>query len=219
MTETVWDCIYDAGEQLNEFPYPEIIRFCKNATNGLRAEHDSYALDIGFGSGVHSHLLASFGYTVCGLDNSHVAVKKANATNENPAIDFKFYDLNYWQESDFKISFDLAIDRLSSTHTSKSVIKKIYSYPSNIFRDGAKIYAEFFSDKNTHKKYANVQNKDVFLDFTAGKFASLGQACFFSERELKKLFSRYKNLNLKHSVVKDTQSNEIDARWLVEAEV
>ena len=219
MTETIWDCIYDAGEQWNEFPYPEIIRFCKNATRGSPAAQGSHALDIGFGSGVHSHLLASFGYTVCALDNSQVAVKKADTFNKNPTIKFKLYDLDNWQKTDFEICFHLVIDRLSSAHTSKSTIRKIYTDPSHLFRRGAKIYAEFFSDKNTHKNYARNQSQDGFSDFTSGKFAGLGRACFFSEKELREIFSKYKQVNLNHASVTDMQTNETDARWLVEAEV
>ena len=71
-----WNNIYSRKEQLNQYPFTDIISFCmKNFKIGNKKV--MYALDVGTGSGVHSYFLTKFGFKVHGIDGSKYAINYA----------------------------------------------------------------------------------------------------------------------------------------------
>ena len=132
-----WEKIYRAGDQLNMFPYPELVRFVKK--NSKKENNKSLlALDIGTGSGVHIALLESYGFTTTAIDKSLAAIEFARTHFASHKSELICDDLENLSQNIDNKRFNLVVDRLSSTHTSKQIVANIYQNPNLLLERGGK---------------------------------------------------------------------------------
>ena len=64
-----WESVYAAGQQLNRYPYDEVVSFTERY-GSRRPLSGLQGLDVGCGSGVHAHFLAQEGMDVTAFDGS-----------------------------------------------------------------------------------------------------------------------------------------------------
>ena len=118
MTDLSWEGIYSSGQQLNRYPFSEVVSFFfrnRPTTSGDRPR----ALDVGCGSGVHSAFFASQGFDVLGIDFSPSAIDAARAAYSDPSITFQAADFETFDPGDQM--FDLVVDRCATTHIRSKV--------------------------------------------------------------------------------------------------
>lgn len=214
--KNAWDNLYKNGKQLNIYPYPEIVRFLKNIHDNSKGKNLS-ALDLGTGSGVHLGLLESLGFKSTGIDNSKEAIEFAQKKFSSKFSRLICGDLSEIHLHIKKQKFDIIVDRLSSTHTTKKIINNIYFNPELILNPNGKVLWSGFESKNDHRTFSLCKNNNVFSNFSDGKFKELGQACFFSIDEVKEIFKKYNITRLDCINVKDTITGYNDSHWLLEA--
>ena len=174
-------------------------------------------MDIGCGSGVHSNLLKTYGCIVTAIDNSEHALKHAKQLYGENNIFYQKLDLKDFNTFKPDYKYEVVVDRLSSVHTTKNTINNIYYDPKSWLSSGAKIYWECFSKTNTHARFAQTKSNDFYSSFVAGKFKSLGQACFFEKSEILELFKKYQISKLTHVECYNAFNDENDSRWILEA--
>lgn len=109
---STWENIYAAGEQLNRYPYAEVVSFMKRLSRD-KSLVGATALDVGCGSGVHSNFLANEGMNVLAFDGSPSAIKHAGALHGHPNIEYQTSNLVDFRPTAHQ--FSLVVDRLSST--------------------------------------------------------------------------------------------------------
>ena len=120
---STWEDIYAAGEQLNRYPYAEVVSFVKRLVRH-KPLAGATALDIGCGSGVHAQFLAQEGAGVVAFDGSPSAIEHAQVLHGHPDI---AYRVSHLADFDARGSqFALVLDRLSSTYAPIDVLTDFY---------------------------------------------------------------------------------------------
>lgn len=183
-----WDEIYGSGEQLNRFPFSEVVSFVFQ--NYPADKLNVMALDVGCGSGVHSELLSQFGASVTAFDPSPQSVAYAKKTYRSSNIAFQAAGLGDVNLKGQK--FDMVIDRLSSSHVSVPRIVEFYQNLKDKLNSGAKLYWQGFSWDNTGRQFGEDQENGSFDDFTSGIFQPLGRTAFVKEADIHEIFEGYK---------------------------
>jgi SAM-dependent methyltransferase len=183
-----WDVIYGNGEQLNEYPYNEVVSFFKRYKDQLSGKN---ALDVGCGSGVHAVMLAKYGLSVTAFDASRVAVDYAIDKYQT------YKNLRFIRSTttDFNadVMYDLVIDRLCTSQTGIFATKAFYESLYTKLNGGAYLFWQGFCSDNSGKKFAKTHNKEFgyWDEFTDGKFKNIGATTFYSDENISDIFSKY----------------------------
>ena len=185
-----WERIYAAGEQLNRYPYSEVVSFVKRRW-GRDGARGLTALDIGCGSGVHAALLADQGANVVAFDASPSAVAHAGDLHGDPLITYKVSTFADFQAG--RTHFDMAVDRLSSTYATVEVVAGFYQNLRKVLNPGAQLLWQGFDPENTGKSLGNYDAKaGLWIDFSSGGvFAPHDTITFFTEDDLALIFEGY----------------------------
>ena len=198
-------------KQINKYPYNSIVsEVNKNFKN--RKIKNSYALDLGCGTGNNLKFLINYGFgKVIGIDGSKSAIKEAKKTlNLNKCklicADFNKYDFG-------EKKYDLIIDRGSLTHNTKENINKILNKIKLALNDEGIFISHQFSQK--HSEFKNNKSKKSFkkrMDVSDGMIAN-----FFSKKNIIKSFKNFNIISLKHAVETDVFSSKVSAFWYISA--
>lgn len=210
---TPWEAIYSRGEQLNRYPYNEIVSFTMRrwGNNGGIGKH---ALDVGCGSGVHSQFLAERGARVTAFDYSQSAISRAQQLFPNIAINYKVSDFANFDAGNEK--FDLVIDRCSSTQSSKSTIHNFYQDLRKHLKPGAQLFWQGFHWDNSGRQYGKEQEDGSWSDFTGGVYENLGSTVFLKEEEIREVFAGYAFTTIRRTHNVFTESGYDDSGWVLE---
>jgi SAM-dependent methyltransferase len=207
-----WEIIYKNKEQLNMYPYTEVVSFfIQNYKN-----HNIIApkaLDVGCGSGVHSAFLADFGFEVKAIDHSEYGIKNAKNLFPNKNIEyitssFKNFTSNY--------KFDFVLDRLSTSHTNYNETKSFYKKIIKNLNDKAKILWFGFSDDNSGKLLGEKNSEGGWQNFRSGIFQELGQVEFFTIEDVKKIFKDFTIQNIEYNSKINMLTKNNHSYWKVE---
>ena len=214
MTKTSsWENIYSRGEQLNKYPYTDVVSFGYRhwGADGGRGKH---VLDVGCGSGIHSKFFADLGAKVLGIDFSASVIEHAKREYECDDIDFTVADLATFESTNR--NFDLVVDRCSTTHTTPDITRALYQEIKNSLNPGAIIFWQGFAWDNSGRAHGVVQSDGSWTDFSKGIFRQLGRTTFFKREDLNTIFAGYSLLNLRHLTDKDTINEESHTSWILE---
>lgn len=215
MTNQAWEEIYAGGQQLNRYPFSEIVSFFFRHRNALPSE-GARALDVGCGSGVHSNFLANQGCRVLGIDFSTSAIDSARKTYPHEAITFEVADFDCFEP--VSQQFDVVVDRCATTHSSVPTTKMFYQNLRGSLRPGARIFWQGFAWDNSGRELGRDNSDGSWSDFTGGVFAALGRTAFFKEGDLADVFRGYQMHALRHVSDRDVHTGYNHSSWIVEAE-
>ena len=213
MTDISWEGIYSSGQQLNRYPFSEVVSFFfrnRPTTSGDRP----CALDVGCGSGVHCAFLASHGFDVLGIDFSPSAIDAARAAYPDPAIAFRTADFQTFDARGQM--FDLVVDRCASTHSSVSIAEGFYQRLRASLRPGARFFWQGFAWDNSGRELGCDNGDGSWSDFTGGVFATLGRTAFFREDDVRQVFAGYRIDALRHLSDRNVETNYNHTSWIVE---
>lgn len=195
------------------YPFPDVIsyymrRWGKNGGKGLRA------LDVGCGSGVHSNFLAGFGIEVVSMDFSESSIAHAKQLFPHPNISYQVSDFASFKPQGRK--FDLAIDRCSTTHSSKNMTKDFYKMLQNHLAPGASLFWQGFNWDNSGRKLGREQADGSWSEFSGGIFKELGSTAFFKHEDLPEVFTGYIIENVRRISDLDMKTEHDHSSWIVE---
>ena len=137
MNDTGWNTIYARGEQLNRYPFGEVVSFFFRNRPTSHA-HSLRALDVGCGSGVHSAFLAEQGLNVLAIDASAPAIDAAQTAYRRADIQFSQTRFDDFDAGDG--TFDLVVDRCSTTHSSMATTYAFYRRLQRWLNPGARLF-------------------------------------------------------------------------------
>jgi len=209
-----WESIYQKGEQLNAYPYTEVVsllhRFKSHNTTGN-------ILDVGCGSGVHAELFAKFGFNVDAFDGSRAAIDFAKKKYQ------EIEEINFFEMttdsfmSDTK--YDLVLDRLCTSQTGLLSTKNFYKNIKVNLNTGATIFWKGFCYDNSGKEFAQFfdKNNGYWDDFTDGEFKGLGCTTFFTISDVESIFDGYELKDIKEISDKNYKTKYLANHWQVEA--
>ena len=213
MTDLSWEGIYASGQQLNRYPFSEVVSFFfrnRPTTSGERPR----ALDVGCGSGVHSAFLASHGFNVLAIDFSPSAIDAASAAYPEPSITFQAADFEAFDPGDKK--FDLVVDRCATTHSSVPIAEGFYQRLKSSLRPGARLFWQGFAWDNSGRELGSDNGDGSWSDFSGGVFAPLGRTAFFREDDVRQVFAGYRIAALRHLSDRNITTNYNHTSWIVE---
>ena len=94
MSKEYWEKVYSLGNQLNLYPWSNIVSFLYNYKQRIPI-HKGKVLEVGCGSGVNLHPFCRLGYDCIGIDYSHSAINFAQSISNNSGLNivFKQFDI------------------------------------------------------------------------------------------------------------------------------
>ncbi len=215
MKNQAWEQIYASGQQLNRYPYSEVVSFFFRHRSGLPTA-GAKALDVGCGSGVHSDFLAKNGLQVLGFDFSESAVRSARESYPNPSLTFEVGDFDSFEPGDR--SFDLVIDRCATTHSTVPTTLSLYNRLRSQLRPGARLFWQGFAWDNSGRELGHDNGDGSWSRFSGGVFERLGRTAFFTEADIERGFDGYEIHALRHVSDRYQNSGYNHSSWIVEAE-
>lgn len=210
-----WEQIYEAGEQLNAYPFDGVVSFAFHHRS--RDGSAPRALDVGCGSGVHARLLARLGFDVLGFDPSDSAVAHARAEAERHGLTARFETAAIEDVDLGGAPFSMVVDRCSSTHTTPDAIRAFYKRLAAAMAPGGRIHAEFFSEAHDDRALGSLGEDGAWHAFSGGIFAPLGRTCFFDSAGIDAIFEDLTIARKTHVSERDEIACHTRARWVVEA--
>lgn len=206
---TIWDNIYknyqkggEAWATLSEGIDPLFKQFL--AKSNFKLKH---VLDIGCGTGKHLEFLQAGGFKTDGIDSSETAVAMSKKTLGD---DSQIMCQNMFEFSIPKNKYDLVISIYTIHHGAKGQVKMLIDKIYQAMVKNGKVFITFPDTKrakewNTFKNRKEIA-KDTFIPLS-GPEKGLPHS-FYSKKEIEKLFSKFKNLQL------DLDSH---GRWIARA--
>ncbi|MGI9395597.1 MAG: class I SAM-dependent methyltransferase [Boseongicola sp.] len=216
MNDSTWDMIYARGEQLNRYPFAEVVSFFfRNRPNGQSEAH--CALDVGCGSGVHSAFLAEQGLKVLGIDFSESAIAAAQSTHQH--ADIQFTQAGFEDFDPGELKFDLVVDHCATTHSSVPATEEFYRRLTGWLNPGACVFWQGFAWDNSGRELGREQGDGSWSDFSGGVFAPLGRTAFFKEEDVRGIFKNYRLSSLRHLSDCNVNTGHDHTSWIVEAKI
>ncbi|NKB75839.1 MAG: methyltransferase domain-containing protein [Gammaproteobacteria bacterium] len=181
--DTVWEDIYQRGEQLNLYPYDSVVAFLMRRFG--KKPQSINILEIGCGAGNNLWFAARQGFTVSGIDASASALAFARKRFEQDKLTGEF-EVGSFTELPWGDSlFDVIIDRAASTNVGFETAKTVISQAHRVLKTGGLIYSEVFSDQSSSR---GDKSQDGVLSNIRGPYSGAGQIYFYSKSELQQLY-------------------------------
>ena len=211
-----WESVYAAGQQLNRYPYAEVVSFVKRYSR-QKPLTGLHGLDVGCGSGVHANLLAQEGAEVVAFDGSPSAIKHARSLHGHDQITYEVATLDGFSPAPRK--FDLVVDRLSSTYATRDVVAEFYQGLRTHLSDGARVLWQGFDPENSGRALGHFDDTtQTWTGFASGVFAPADTIYFFTEEDLDIVFAGYRFVSKR--LISDTnlQTGYRHSYWNLELE-
>lgn len=178
-TKDVWNEHYNREKSRLSFPDENLVRILSKLP-----ETRGKALDFGAGSGRHSFLLKSFGYSVTALDYAFNSLKIiSEADSEIQTIHSERFP--YPMESE---SFDLLVSWGVLHYNSDEEITEIVKEYQRLLKDGGYLAGTLRASSDTHLK---LQGENIGLGDLKNAKAKL-----FSQEQVKSILSDFQDLQL-----------------------
>jgi ubiquinone/menaquinone biosynthesis C-methylase UbiE len=212
MKKNDWNNHYNDKKSLLSYPDENLVRLIAGKINRSESINDLIAIDIGCGSGRHIALLKECGIgTVYGSDHSMNALKLCQRINlaniincENSKMPFK------------DNTFDIAVTWGSLHYSTKDETHVMLDEIRRIIKKDGELFATLRRDNDTYLKTGTNLGNNTWktgLDDISGTVVS-----FFSESEIKRLFSSFSNFSygwIERTIIGDT--GKIISHWIISA--
>ena len=209
-----WELVYQKKEQLNRYPYTEVVSFCMRSFLH-QSNEQKVALDVGSGSGVHCKFLSDLGFNVIGIEGSEAAVKNAKALFPSEKITYKRCKFDNFDGCGEEYHFIL--DRLSTTHSSLNTTHNFYQNLKKYLAPGAKVLWQGFAWCNTARKFGVRQPNGSYNNFTSGILKDIAPAVFYQRYDLENIFNGYTIQNITLNSAENILTGYNHSFWTLEA--
>lgn len=209
-----WDQIYNAGKQINQFPFSDFISFFYN--NFKENSSKLNILEVGCGAGNNLEFLANLGHNVFGIDASEKIIEytKNKFFEKNLSGNFS---KNEFTELPFDDNyFDLIINRAAICHTDLKSANIAIAECNRVINDNGIFYSTFFTNFNTFK--ANKLDFGFYDTFDDG-FQNIGALKFYNIFEITKLFEDHNfkiiDIFLNEKIDMKNIPTKINSEWII----
>jgi ubiquinone/menaquinone biosynthesis C-methylase UbiE len=209
--------IYAKGQQLNHWPYNEVVSDVIRLTKG-KDKKKLKILEIGCGTCNNLWFAAELGLQVYGLDISETAIQYGKSRLEH--LGFTKCDLRVGDITDLDWEdnyFDIVLDRGALTQNNYERISKSLAEVRRILRkdDGIMLSYTLFGLNTTAIKFAKEVSKNTYDYFTESKFKNVGLTSFFGKNDIEQLFSEFSSLIINKNSSEDLQTANIRETYSV----
>ncbi|MBD3164858.1 methyltransferase domain-containing protein [Candidatus Woesearchaeota archaeon] len=201
-----WNQIFTEKGVIHKDPDKDLIKIIPL----LKKYNVKKILDVGCGMGRHLLILKNEGFEVYGCDISKKAIKSSSEIIDKKRL--KLSDMSNLEYKDN--SFDCIISIAVIQHGKISKIKKAISEIFRILKKGGVIFINTISDKD----FSFRTGKEIEPNTRIGTEQLDGNIThhFFSENEIKELFSDFEIISLEHNRRKSIQMpSRIRSAWIL----
>lgn len=183
--DSVWEDIYAAGQQLNKYPYDEVVSFIFRYADRSVARQDIKILEVGCGAGNNLWFAAREGFDVTGLDGSPSAIDFARRRFESEALKARFDTGDFTALPYGDECFDMAIDRAALTHTNEEGAQKAVAEIIRVLKPGGLFFSHIFGEEALLD--GEKADGDVHVN-VKGAYENVGQVRLYNQKKLEALF-------------------------------
>lgn len=216
--DKVWEELHSTQEW-GKYPADELIRFVKRkykkqSVSGVKV------LEVGCGAGANLFFFLNEGFDAYGIDGSESAIKKCHQRLGHLVKAPQVLDLvvgNFvklpWQDN----SFDIVVDYLAIYANSMKDIKNVTEEVYRVLKPGGIFFSRSWSVGTTGEDTGEVFETGTSRNPTKGPCRDCGTSHFFTQDELKKLFSQFTNLQLTRLTTEKLNEDFKSIEWIVTA--
>lgn len=207
-----WENIYLRNEQLNIYPFYDLISFYIKNFKSLK---NFKTLEIGCGYGNNIEFMSKMKHDVYGIDASKTIIKKAKERFKNKD-NVKLFCQDF-SKLDFKSNFfDFILNRESLTCVSKKYAIESLKQCKKVLKKNGLMYSTFVSNMNT---FNGITIKDDLTYKLAGNYSNVAQLRFYNIIEIQEIFqlNKFEIIELYHHSKIDYIKKPIDclSYWTV----
>ena len=213
----VWEDIYMKGNQMNKYPYDDIVTFLyRNSPKNIDRKNIKI-LEVGCGAGNNLWFAAREGFNVTGIDISESAINYVRKRFEKDNLQGNFIVGNFIELPFKDEEFDLIIDRAGLTYLSFDDCKNAMNEINRILKVNGMMYFNPFSEKHSSCASGIYMENGMITNIKDG-ISGCGNTCFYGRRDIYNLLSdSWKIESLKHcECVEELNSYHFtEAQWRV----
>jgi SAM-dependent methyltransferase len=214
--DPIWDEIYDAGQQLNRYPFDSIVTFVFRHRPRDKARGDVRILEIGCGAGNNLWFCAREGFDVVGIDASAPAIAFAENRFAEDGLNGQFQVADFTDLPFGDNSFDMVLERAAITQAPKAAARQALVEAARVLKPGGMLYSEIYSDRATAR---GPQIPGEMQINEEGPYAGVGQMALWSKTDIDAGFAPFEIVSLSHSetIIQSQKPYEVMANWNIEA--
>ena len=185
--QTWEDNIYSKGEQLNRYPFGELVSYVLRLyALEIKSGKKLRALELGFGAGNNLAFLAKEGFETYGIEGSKSACDFAKSSFQGLGLTIEVVQGDFVNLPFPDGFFDLVIDREAVYANRKEAILKISTEVKRCLKEGGFFLSFAYSTEHFSATgdLARKIEPNTFSDFKAGPFHGAGVAHFFTQDEI-----------------------------------
>jgi ubiquinone/menaquinone biosynthesis C-methylase UbiE len=201
--------IYSKGLQLNDWPFTEVVSDIMKLTSGMDKKK-LRILEIGCGACNNLWFAAEVGFQISGLDISKSAIDYGKSRLEGLGftdLDLKVGDITKldW-EDDY---FDIVLDRGALTQNNYERIGECLDEAFRVLKKGSGVMLSYtlFGLNSTDRIYGREVSRNTYDFFSEGFFSRVGLTSFFTEEDLRELFSKFEDIDVKKQLIEHSATN------------
>lgn len=176
-----WEKIYRKGDQLNEYPFQDLIPFYHKRFSHIKKNK---VLEIGCGYGNNLEFISTFNHEIFGIDASKTVIKLLEKKFNKKNIDCNLNVMDF-TNLEFKNNFfDFILNREAITCTSLENAELCVKECYRTLKKGGLFYSTFLSNMNSFS--GNISQR-ISKNFK-GNFENVKQIKFYNILELQQLF-------------------------------
>jgi len=202
-----WEDIYSSGEQLNIWPYSEVVSGVLSSLRPKDKPSTMRFLEVGCGAGNNLWFAGRAGFQVSGIDISESAIQFARRRLEQEGVcadDLHTGDISSlpWDGQ----YFDVVVDRAALTHVSYSEIDVVLNEIARVLKPGGRFFSfTLFGLSHPDRKYGKEVAPNTYDHFTQGMFKRVGRTTFFDMPGIVHLFRSFSDVRVRRHLEEDEE--------------
>lgn len=205
--------IYAGGSQLNRWPYSEVVSAFNHRKAAWARADAPRVLEIGFGAGNNLWFLAEAGFAVSGIEYSPTAVAHAQARLHGLGLtaDVRVGNLRELHYDD--AAFDFVLDRGALTQNLHADVRSAAEEIHRVLAPSGEFLSfTLFGDEHPERRFGKEVAPGSSDHFTDGYFKTVGLTSFFSESDLRAIFSMFSAVSVSR-VQTETDGKLVDEEY------
>ena len=225
MSNSEWEAIYAKGEQLNIWPFTDLVSlFMRHQSSLIKNRINSgplRVLELGFGAGNNIEFFLSQGFDYYGIEYSESAFKFA--CHKYPNLERHLILGSFSDIEQYECGFDAVIDRGSVTCSTNLEVEQTIGAVRNILKSSGLFFGVDWFSKN-HSDFSlpsTFVDSCTRTDFAEGQFKNQGNTHFVNQEEILNTFIDFRVLSLTEKIVRTDALNMNShqfASWNIVAE-
>lgn len=218
--DPIWEELRKEGKSICRYPFDVAVSFLFKHAPGNKQRGQVRVLEIGCGAGNNLWFAAREGFQVTGIDGSATAIRYAQNRFKEEGLRGDFHIGCLTCLPFHECSFDLALDRASLTCCGASAAKQAVREIRRVLVPGGKFLCNPYGDSHSSRSSGTIGRDGLTLNISAGTLVGFGQICFYSKKDVDKLFEGgWEMLSVQlNEITEFTAPGSIHTEWRIIAQ-